>query len=68
MFADEAKKGDADMAAAVKVTYVDRESNALAGTMTFEGKDLAEAMDHASRYRDAHHDLQEVTREVVCGS
>ena len=68
MFVDKAKNEGADIATIIKVTYVDRESNAPAGTMTFQGKDLSEAMAHAASFRAAHNVLQDVACEVVRGS
>ncbi len=49
----------------IEVTYVDRESNALAGSMVFQGRDLAEAKRIAAAWRAAHPFLQDASCTVL---
>ena len=49
----------------LEVTYVDRETNALAGSMIFQGSDLAEAQRLATAWRAAHPSLQDASCTVL---
>ena len=49
----------------IEVTYVDRESNALAGSMVFQGRDLDDAKKLAAAWRAAHPSLQDASCTVL---